>query len=158
MSLPSSLVITDKAYFLDGGTIILFAISDEGASHRICLAQRLFRTTPGAGCLYFDDDRVPTRSELERKVIGLLKDAQIFYTPRQPEPSDEPPISKDALILSDDIRQVLESEPVENIKRFARTSLRLWNPMTTWHLLTAQHRPPRDEKARNLGNRGWLPR
>jgi hypothetical protein len=80
-SLPSSIIVLHAEYWLDGGTITIAGISDDGMPHTVALGQQMFPDEKNAGCLYFDKEIVPIRSELERRVINLLKSARISYTP-----------------------------------------------------------------------------
>jgi hypothetical protein len=91
MDFPSSILVIRATYWSDGGTITIEGISDEGTPHILSLAQRTFPRND-AGCLYFNKGIVPIRSELERQVINLLKNANISYRPREPEPTDRSPL------------------------------------------------------------------
>lgn len=113
-------------YFLDGGTTILRATDEAGRGHGIVLAQHAF---PQAGpCrdaipgrLYFDGELISIRSELEAEVVRLLRTAEVRYIKAaEPEPDQGEPIqpSPNALILGDDIRQVLSRGPEENMHAF----------------------------------------
>lgn len=122
MKIPSQINIVESSFFLDGGTVILNAVADDGAKHSIRLNQRAFAPQFGfnsnPGRLYFDDELVEVRSDHEAQIVQLLKDALVTFSPSEREPSINPPMSKNALILGDDIRQVLESSPLENLQRF----------------------------------------
>ena len=82
-SLPSSLVVLNAASWSDGGTITMECISDDGKPHSLALMQTMFLDGEyqNQGCFFFDKEKVPVRSELERRVIDLLKKAEVSYTP-----------------------------------------------------------------------------
>jgi hypothetical protein len=119
MQLPTQITIVNSCFFLDGGTVILHAITTDGAKCEIQLNQRVFAEFyANPGRLYFNQELVEVRSADESRIVQLLKDATVKATVREPTPTDNPPISKNALILGDDIREVLESTPEENLRRF----------------------------------------
>ena len=98
---------------------MLCAIADDGEEHSIRLNQRVFSDFyPNPGCLYFNDERVDVRSEEESRIVQVLKTASIESAIPESLQSRNAPISKDALILSDDIRQFLKSSPQDNLRRF----------------------------------------
>jgi hypothetical protein len=79
-SVPTSIIVLRALEWSDGGTITIDAISDDGTPHSVVLIQRMF-PAEDAGCLYFDKEIVPVRSELEKRVINVLKGARISYPP-----------------------------------------------------------------------------
>lgn len=127
MVLPKRLTIHGSAYFLDGGTTILQATDDEGREHSIMLVQHAFahaglslNAIPGR--LYFDDRLIPMRSELEAQVVQLLRTAEVRYVAPVGSESNQDlrtQLSPKALILGDDIRQVLSRGPEENMRAHA---------------------------------------
>jgi hypothetical protein len=120
--MPTKLTITNAAFMLDGGTTSLSATDETGNSHLVRLAQHAY-DWPGApphripGHLYFDDEVVTVRSADEAVILQLLRNADV-----QLERTDEPPIgerielSKNALILGDDIKRVLANTPEQNLR------------------------------------------
>jgi hypothetical protein len=122
VKIPSQINIVDSSFFLDGGTLILQTVAGDGANHAIRLNQRIFAPQLGfnanPGRLYFDDELVEVRSDIEAQIVQLLKDALVIIFPEECSSGNNPPMSKNALILGDDIRQVLESSPLENLQRF----------------------------------------
>jgi ribosomal protein L7/L12 len=122
--LPKRLTIHGSGYYLDGGTTILQGTDDEGREHSIMLVQHAF---PQAGLslnaipgrLYFDGRLISMRSELEAQVVQLLRTAEVRYV--EPVGSEfvqdlRTQLSPKALILGDDIRQVLSRGPEENMR------------------------------------------
>jgi hypothetical protein len=79
--LPAQLTMCDFAIATDGGTIFLRAIDETDREHRIVLAQHAFPRRPSTdsvpGRLYFDDHLVPLRSELEARVLSLLRSSPV---------------------------------------------------------------------------------
>jgi hypothetical protein len=113
-------------YFLDGGTTILRATDDAGREHGIVLVQHAFpQAGPSQdaipGRLYFDGELISIRSELEAQVVRLLRTAEVRYIKAaEPEPDqgERIQLSPNALILGDDIRQVLSRGPEENMRAY----------------------------------------
>jgi hypothetical protein len=123
MALPSRLVVHDFAYALDGGTISLRADDEDGRERRILLVQHAFPQAGASsdeipGRLYFDGELVPTRSPLEAAVLNLLKTAAISSSGAAGEQGAPIQLSPNALILGEDIRQVLTRGPEENLRAF----------------------------------------
>lgn len=119
MRLPARLTIRNCAYALDGGTTVLQAVDEAGHEHVIKLVQHAFpQASPPdwiPGRLYFDEELVPMRSDLEAGVLALLRAAEVRFTERH-VPGERIQLSPNALILGDDIRQVLTRGPEENIR------------------------------------------
>ena len=117
---PASLVLRSSEYFLDGGTAILTGTDELGRERAVMLVQRAFPESGSfgiAGRLYLDGEPVPVRSELESQVLTVLRTAEVQYTSPEGEPAGERiQLSPNALILGDDIRQVLTRSPEENIR------------------------------------------
>src|SRR5262245_43550965 len=117
--LPKRLVVSDCAFYLDGGTIVLTCSGELGASHVIMLVQSMFpdgNTCGIPGRLYFDDELIPIRSELESQLLSLLRDAELRYVPRPGESDDATPLSPNHIILGDDIKEVLARDAEGNLK------------------------------------------
>ena len=117
MQLPDSITITDSAYWLDGGTTTLQGRTNTGDEFSIQLNQRVF-DDGGAdpGRLLFNEKLVDVRSDTESQILDLLKNATIEIADREPMPENQ--TSKNALILGDDIKQVMDNSPEENLRRF----------------------------------------
>jgi hypothetical protein len=84
------------------------------------LVQRVFpdgNTFGIPGRLYFDEQLVPLRSEVESQLLSVLRAAEVQYTPPVGEPAGEriTPSPK-ALVLGEDIKHVLSREPEDNIR------------------------------------------
>jgi hypothetical protein len=121
MTLPKRLTIYNCALTLDGGTISLQATDEAGLGHEVVLVQHAFpraSRSPDAipGRLYFDGDLIPMRSAAEAEVLNLLRAADIRYQSALPESGERTQLSPNALILGDDIREVLTRGPEENIR------------------------------------------
>ncbi len=121
MELPASLTIYDCAYALDGGTTVLEARDEAGGERSVVLVQHLFpQPDPSLdelpGRLYFDDELVPLRSELEAQVLALLRQADVRCSDSPTDRGDSFLLSPNALILSEDIRQVLSNSPEGNLR------------------------------------------
>lgn len=88
MIIPAQITFTTSFYLTDGGTIVLIGDDLEDTRHEITLYQSLLlnyidpNKLPGR--LYFNKYLVPVRSEMEQKIINLLKTARI---------ADDPPVS-----------------------------------------------------------------
>jgi len=117
VQIPSKITLVESSFWLDGGSVTLHAVTESGEKCRVHLCQRCF---PGsdAGRLYFNGERVEVRSDDERGIVALLRAAPIVLKREPRAPSSEPPISKNAMILSEDIKEVLESTPEQNLRRF----------------------------------------
>ena len=116
---PTKLVLRSSAYFLDGGSIVLSGTDAAGRKRSIMLVQSVLRGDSSwiLGRLYLDGDPVPVRSELESGVLAALRDAEVHYAASAEEGAGERiELSPDALILGDDIKQVLARGPEENIR------------------------------------------
>jgi len=115
VDLPKSITLVESNYWLDGGSITLHAISEAGEKHLIHLNQRMIPGSKHPGRLLFDNTLIQVRSEAEARIIELLRlakvDADDALPPAQP---------KNRLILSDDIRHVLQNSPAANIEEFRR--------------------------------------
>lgn len=120
VTLPSRLTVHDAAYALDGGTTSLRARDEAGREHAVLLVQHSrpeaspsFDAVPGR--LYYDGELVPIRSALESGILSLLKSAEVRYV--EPHHQGEPlQLSPNALILGDDIRDVLTRGTEDNIR------------------------------------------
>jgi len=119
LDIPAQITIVDSSFFLDGGTVALHAITDDGLKCSIQLNQRVFSDFyADPGRLFFNGERIDVRSDKESQIVRLLKTASIESVIKEPPPNSSPPISKNALILGDDIRQFFESSPQSNLERF----------------------------------------
>ncbi len=118
MTLPKSLVLRSSQYWMDGGTASISGTDETEQSHVVMLVQSAFpwgNTFGIPGRLYFDDELVPLRSELESQVLAVLRAAEVRDIP--PGDCGEPILlSQNALILDDDIKQVLSRGPEDNIR------------------------------------------
>jgi hypothetical protein len=82
VSLPAKLTIHECAIALDGGTKYLMAKDETGREHTIKLTQHAFprvdrSTGELPGRLHFDGQLVPMRSEVEARILSLLKTAEV---------------------------------------------------------------------------------
>jgi hypothetical protein len=81
MSLPSRLTIREVALCMDVGTILLMTTDEAGHEHTVKLVQRASPQPrpPGEvpGRLYFDDQLVTIRSDVEAGVLSLLRSADV---------------------------------------------------------------------------------
>lgn len=120
MELPKSLVLRSTQFYMDGGTTCLTCTDEAERPHIVMLVQRAFaggNTFGIPGRLYFDDELIPMRSELEQRLLDLLRSAEVRYTPPDGGPTGEQAnLSPNALILGDDIKQVLTRGPEDNIR------------------------------------------
>lgn len=126
---PTRLTLRQCAYALDGGTICLLATDGGGREHTIVLTQHAFpRTDPSTGHLpgrlYFDGELVPLRSEFESNVVSLLRAAEIWYDGNPARGGEPIELSPNALVLGDDIREVLTQGPEDNIRTLASRVVR----------------------------------
>lgn len=120
MAFPHRLTIYNSAYALDGGTMVLQATDEAGRERVVMLVQHasLQPMTLDAlpGRLYFDGELVPMRSDLENRVLALLCAAEVRYSGPFPDQDESIQLSPNALILDEDIRQVLSRSPEDNIR------------------------------------------
>jgi hypothetical protein len=121
VKLPQRLTLHNVAFALDGGTTYLSASDEAGRGHTVMLVQHsrpepspYFDALPGR--LYFDGQLVPMRSEWEAGILSLLRSAEVRYGRPLPQESNAIPLSPNALIIGDDIREVLTRGPEENIR------------------------------------------
>jgi hypothetical protein len=119
-AVPTKLVLRSSQYFLDGGTTVLIATDAGGRERSVMLVQSLL---PGNGSfgtlgrLHLDGKPVPVRSELESQVLAALREARVDYSaPAGEEAGERIQLSPNALILGNDIKQVLTRGPEENIR------------------------------------------
>jgi hypothetical protein len=121
MVLPVKLTVHNSAYALDGGTTVLQAIDEAGRNRAVMLVQHAFpQPSPSLGVLpgrlYLDSELIPIRSDLEAGVLALLRAAEVRYSGPCPDPGEGIQLSPNALILGEDIRQVLTRGPEDNIR------------------------------------------
>lgn len=117
MQLPESLTLTNTAYWLDGGTMTILGHTETGDKCQIRLNQKVFDSYSHPGRLFFDKTLIEVRSNVEAVIIELLRSAAIQVS--EPEPvASKNQISKNALILSDDIKEVIDNSPEENLRKF----------------------------------------
>jgi hypothetical protein len=118
MQLPAHITIINSSFMLDGGTVVLHAITNDGAECSIRLNQHAFTEFyANPGRLYFNEELVEVRFADELRIVQLLKSADIKAPVNELSPTNLP-VAKKALHLGSDIRQVLESTPTENLRRF----------------------------------------
>jgi hypothetical protein len=120
VDVPQRLTLTGTRFFMDGGTIVITAIDERGGERSVMLVQRAFawgNTFGVPGRLYLDGQPVTVRSEVESRLVALLRMADVRYAPPAGEsPGERIQLSPNALILGDDIKQVLSRGPEENIR------------------------------------------
>ena len=116
MKLPTSITITDSAYWLDGGTTTLLGRTNAGEDFSIQLNQRVFDDYRHPGRLMFNGQLVDVRSDAESQILDLLKSATIEIV--EHEATSENRICKNPIILGDDIKQVMDNSPEENLRQF----------------------------------------
>jgi hypothetical protein len=120
MELPKHLVLRGTKFYLDGGTTRVVCTDEADQPHTVMLVQHAFargNTFGVPGRLYFDGELVPVRSEAEAGLLDLLRTAEVRYTPPAGETAGERiTLSPNALILGDDIKQVLTRGPEDNIR------------------------------------------
>jgi hypothetical protein len=121
MVLPAKLTVHNFAYALDGGTTVLQATDEAGRDRVVMLAQHAFpQPSPSLGALpgrlYFDGVLVPLRSDLEAGLLSLLRVAEVRYSEPRHDQGERLQLSPNALILGEDIRQVLTRGPEDNIR------------------------------------------
>ncbi|MES2787993.1 MAG: hypothetical protein V4719_00120 [Planctomycetota bacterium] len=121
MELPASLMVYQFAYALDCGTTLLQATDEIGRQHTVMLVQHSFpQLSPSLtylpGRLYFDNELVPIRSDMEMRVLALLRAAEVRFSVPLLGEVESIQLSRNAPILSEDIRQVLTRSPEDNIR------------------------------------------
>ena len=121
MELPARLTVHNFVYALDGGTTVLQATDEAGRDRVVMLVQHAFpQPSPSLGAmpgrLYFDGDLVPMRSDLEIGLLSLLREAKVRCSEPRHDQVGGIQLSPNALILGEDIRQVLTRGPEDNIR------------------------------------------
>jgi hypothetical protein len=113
------LVLHTSQYCLDGGTTILKGIDESNRDREVMLVQSMFQEMREFGIpgrLYLDGELVPVRSELESQVLAMLRASEIRSIPTKKNEGKSISVSPNALILSQDIKDVLTRGPEENIR------------------------------------------
>ena len=110
MEIPEKVRIVDAFYFTDGGSIVLIAEEPDSTHHQITLAQHRFletfdpNLTPGR--LYFNNQKIPVRSEVEANLIGLLDASEIVPDePPEPEKSEAQFGDGPVVVVGDDLKK-----------------------------------------------------
>jgi hypothetical protein len=79
LTFPARLSLEKISYLLDGGTALLYVADEDGNRHTILLVQHAFlegnESNLVPGRLYFDRHLLVVRSETERRLLALLKEA-----------------------------------------------------------------------------------
>ena len=68
------------------------------------------------GRLYFDGELVPMRSQLEADVLTLLRNAEVKCLGTKQTYGERYELAPNALILGDDLRQILTSDPEVSLR------------------------------------------
>ncbi|MCM2372194.1 hypothetical protein [Aporhodopirellula aestuarii] len=79
----NKITLVYSSILLDGGTTTLYAIADSGQRCSVRLNQHVIETSADPARLFFNDELVEVRSEEERRILDLLKEADIH--PLTPE-------------------------------------------------------------------------
>ncbi len=116
LKIPSSITLTESEYWLDGGTMVLCAITETGDECHIQLNQREFDTYIDPGRLYFNGRPVAVRSDDELQIVNLLKNAMVAPEINQPASPDDR-VSDKAVTLGDDIKELMSLSPEENLRK-----------------------------------------
>lgn len=109
-------------YALDGGTTWVIGQDETGSNHTVVLVQHTHPQPSDSleglpGRVYWNGELVPIRSRREAELLRLLRNAEVAYSPTPDEQSeDRIELSPNALILGNDIRQLLHGRPEENLK------------------------------------------
>ena len=77
MKLPPNIRLIDGGAYLDGGTIHLHAIDDNGAPCEIRLNQHLLSGSTDPGRLFYNGTLVGVRSDCENALLRILDTAEI---------------------------------------------------------------------------------
>lgn len=114
-------MVRNSVYALDGGTTVMRAMDEASREHVVMLVQHScpqpspsLEAVPGR--MYFDGELVPMRSELERRVLALLRAAEVRYSEPASDQSERIQLAPNALILGDDNRRMLTRDPEDNIR------------------------------------------
>ena len=75
--LPESITLVESNYWLDGGSTTLHAESESDTKHLIHLNQRTLSGSKNPGRLLFDNTLIQVRSNVERRIIELLRSAKV---------------------------------------------------------------------------------
>ncbi len=110
MDIPERLTFLNGHYFTDGGSIVLVGEAPDGSRHQVTLGQHRFldfydpNVLPGR--LYFNHLLVPVRSEMEARVIEMLRSGEILpeespETAKGTESAEGGPV----VIVGDDLKE-----------------------------------------------------
>ena len=77
LRIPAKITIVGSRYYLDGGTVALLAITDEGNECTIQLNQSVFAGGDDPGRLLFNNELIEVRSAEEHQIVALLETAEI---------------------------------------------------------------------------------
>ena len=109
MQIPTSLILTDCSYGLDGGSINIEAQDQSGRTHQISLPQHRipenFKPTQIPARLHLNGTPVALRSVAESQLLDALRTASVESV----ETDSQPGISASRLVLSRDIETYLEA-------------------------------------------------
>ena len=110
MEIPERLTFVDGFYFTDGGSIVLIAEEPKSTRHQITLAQhrflKIFDPNLLPGRLYFNHLMVPVRSEMEAKLIALMRFSEIDpVEPPEPEKGEASTGDGPVVVLGDDLKE-----------------------------------------------------
>jgi hypothetical protein len=119
-----SVHITFHNYFyaLDGGTTWLRGSDESGNNHIVMLVQHAHPQPSDSldgipGRVYWNGELVPIRSPREIDLLRFLRNARVAYLPTPEEQCGTPiELAPNALILGEDIRQLLHGRPEENLR------------------------------------------
>lgn len=108
--IPEKITFVDGFYFTDGGSIVLIAEEPDNTRHQITLAQHrfleIFDPNLLPGRLYFNHLMVPIRSEMEVKLIALIRTSDILPDePPEVERGEAVSEGGPVVIVSDDIKE-----------------------------------------------------
>lgn len=115
-----TLVLRSSRYFLDGGTTVLHSVDADGRERAVMLVQHFFPESGGLGIvgrLHLDGRPVPVRSDLERRILAALREAEVRPIPPTERATERRiRVSPNALVLGDDIKRVMTRGPEENLR------------------------------------------
>lgn len=118
MNIPLRLTFHDAEYALDGGSITLHATDERGAEHHVYIPRNIYSDggTPRhpTGLLYFDNELIPVRSDLEHRLLRLFRESRLVpaSTPRPGSEKLTPPFT----VVGDDLKRLVRGTPEGNLR------------------------------------------
>lgn len=110
-AIPSSLIIIDSAYSMDGGSIYLEMQEPDEIKHTLHLPQHTIAANfcPGVppGALVFDDEVLPVRGPEEASLIHALREATYSTAGATNDEGERLTVPERRLVMGDDLKRFM---------------------------------------------------